>query len=55
MGVIRQSVHTEMNSRKTGGFLQFRRIPVVLSISRANVVVFFGINSNGKVAKNIIP
>jgi hypothetical protein len=26
---------------KIGGFLQFRRIPVVLSISRTNVVVFW--------------
>jgi hypothetical protein len=34
-------VHIGTNLLKTGGFLQFHRIPVVLSISHANVVVFF--------------
>jgi hypothetical protein len=35
-----ESVYIEMNLRKIGGFLQSRAIPMILRISRTNMVVF---------------
>jgi hypothetical protein len=39
--LYQESVHIETNLRKTGGFLQSRAIPMVLRISRTNVVIFW--------------